>query len=324
MYRRALSIILALALLIVPLAGEGSAMAASVSSGNGIRLSPIRYDLTINPGQSQRVQFRIDNVTKAPAVYKAIVTDFTANNQNGSPQLIVTGSQFDPHSIKQFITPIPNFTVNPNQTATIYVTITIPSGTAGGGYYGAIRFLAANGGSDRTVNISSSVAGLILIKVPGPAMKESLLLSNFAVGINGQIGSLFYGNKGIDAIVQFQNNGNVQIEPFGQIIVKNISGDKIDTTAINNVNPPGNVLPGSSRLFSVPISGIGSFGKYTVAGYFGYGSKGQLLSATTTFYVVAPWIIILLVVLVILVVVSAFLMPRIFRAWYKRSIRKAH
>ncbi len=321
MFKRGISSLLALVAAVL-LAGS-AAFAAQSGTGNGIKLSPLRFDLTIDPGKSQTVKFNVENITKNTATYKGVLTDFLANNQNGTPQLIVTGSKFDPFSIKQFIANIPNFTIKGGQTVPVNVKVSIPKGTAGGGYFGAIRFLSVNPSTGKTVNISASVAGLILITVPGPGMHESLALSSFNVGTNGKSQRLFYTNKGIDALVRFDNNGNVQIPPYGKIIVQDMSGKTIETKTVNGSNPPGNVLPESYRTFSVPLSNIGAIGKYTATGNFGYGNNGKLISASVTFYVIEPWIIILAIVIIALIITGAFLMPRIFRAWYKRSIRKA-
>lgn len=322
MFRRAITSTLALLLLIVSLV-SAPVSGASVTGGNGIKLSPIKYNLSINPGSIKTIVFDVENVTKTTATYKAVVSDFTADNVNGTPQLIVNSNKYDPYSIKKFISPIPEFSVKGGQTAQIKVIITIPASTAGGGYFGAIRFLVVNPNTGQTVNISASVAGLILLTVPGPALNENMTLVSFSTNQNGSNGGLFYSNKGIVAVAKFSNNGNVQLAPFGKITVKNMNGDTIETKTINNSNPPGNVLPGSEREFSVPLSNLGTFGKYTVSGYFGYGNKGQLLSASTSFYVVAPWIIILAVVIVLIILITVFFTPKIFRAWYKRSIRKA-
>lgn len=321
MFRRAITSTLALLLLVISLV-SAPVSGDTVTGGNGIKLSPIKYNLTMNPGTSKTIVFNVENVTKSTATYTAVVSDFTADNVNGTPQLIVKSNKYDPYSIKKFISPIPNFSVNGGQTAQVKVNITIPSSIAGGGYYGAIRFLVINPNTGQTVNISASVAGLVLLTVPGPALNENMSLVSFNAGQNGSNGGLFYSSKGIDVVARFSNSGNVQLAPFGKITVKNMSGDTIETKTINSSNPPGNVLPGSDRDFSVPLSHLGSFGKYTVSGYFGYGNKGQLLSATTSFYVVAPWMIILAIIVVVLILIAIFFAPRIFRAWYKRSIRK--
>lgn len=322
MFKRAITSLLALPILISLLAST-TVGAATSTSGNGILLSPVRYDLTIDPGKSQTIKFNVQNVTNSKSTYQVTIAGFTAANDTGAPQIIVNPKQYNPYGISQFISPIPDVTIAPHATSTVDITINIPSNTPGGGYYGAARFLVVNQGSSQSVNLASSIAGLILITVPGPKMNQDLKLTQFNVSQNGQSSGLFYSSGGIDANAYFANAGNVQIEPFGKIQVKNMQGNVIETKTINNSNPPGNVLPGTTRLFSAHLTGLGPVGKYTVQGFFGYGSKGQLLSASATFYVIAPWIIILAIVLIVLIIVAIFFMPKIFRLWYKRSIRKA-
>ena len=322
MFKRAIGSISTLLIVLVVL--TNGAVLAATSSGSGIKLSPLRFDLNLAPGKSQTVQFNVTNITNGTATYQAVLNDFIANNTNGTPQLLVVGSKFDPHSIRQFVSSIPNFTLNAGQTKQINVKISIPAGTAGGGYYGAIRFLPASPNGNQTVNIAGSVAGLILITVPGPGMRQDMSITSFNVSSDGQVARLFYTNKGLEANVTFTNNGNVQLPPFGKIIVQNSSNKTIETLTINNTTPPGNVLPQSSRIFSVPLNNIGSLGKYTVTGNFGYGTSGQLLSATTSFYVVATWIVILVIAILAVIILAIIFMPKLFRAWYRRSIKKVY
>lgn len=323
MFRRAICSLLALSLLITVAMG-GMASAASVSSGSGIRLSPVRNDLIIDPGQSKTVQLILQNVTNGNATFQAIVNDFTTNNNQGTPELIVGKDANNPHGLRQYISPIPNITVGANKAVPVNVTITIPKDVTGGGYYGAVRFAPVSSGSSKTVSISASVASLILVTVPGPGLNENLSLTSLVAEKNGDSGSLFYSNKGIQVAATFYNGGNVQLEPYGKITVQDMAGNVIETKLINTANPPGNVLPGSSRVFTVNLDKLGTFGKYKVTANFGYGNQGHLLSATTTFYVVAPWMIAVVVIIVLLIVLLIAFMPRIFRAWYKRSVNKGN
>jgi hypothetical protein len=82
-------------------------------------------------------------------------------------------------------------------------------------------------------------------------------------------------------------------------------------------------LPDSIRRFSVPLTGLGSFGKYTIEGNFGYGSKGQLLSATTTFYIIPLYIIIIAIIIILLILFAIFVLPRIIRKYNKGVINRA-
>ena len=127
----------------------------------------------------------------------------------------------------------------------------------------------------------------------------------------------------INATVRFQNEGNVQVSPFGKILLKDRGGKILGQYELNTTNPPGNVLPDSIRKFSVPLDKIGKFGQFKIEGNFGYGSNGQLLSASTTFYVVPIWLILAFIALVLFILFLIFGLPRLVRAYNQRILRKA-
>lgn len=164
--------------------------------------------------------------------------------------------------------------------------------------------------SKGSVSVAASVGSLVLLKVPGN-LDENLTVASFGVykgdvSKSGNSGSLFTSNHGLSAVVRFQNNGNIQEAPFGKVVLK--KGNKtLETEEINKSTPPGNVLPGSIRFFSVPLHKVGSWGRYTVEGNFGYGTSGQLLSVSKTIYVVPLALIIAIIILIILIIIGIFL-----------------
>jgi hypothetical protein len=187
----------ALAILLVMTQGLASAV-----GGNGLRVSPVRSDLTINAGTSQTVTINLTNVTTLPATFQAIVNDFTANsNESGDPALILGNNQYAPsHSLKRFVLPIPEVTLQPGQEKGVPVTITIPANAAGGGYYGAVRFAAVgSGGSNDNVTLAGSVGSLILVKVPGDII-DKVSIASFNSSVNGSVSSFFTSNKNISAV----------------------------------------------------------------------------------------------------------------------------
>lgn len=319
------------------LAGSGSTHAAS-SGGNGLRISPVRTDLTINPGKSATVNVNVTNVTSAPATLQTIINDFTASpDESGNPAIILDSTQYaSSHSLKRFVAPVSAITLQPGQSKIVPIVINIPAKAAGGGYFGAVRFAPANTSLDPGQNISlaGSVGSLILVKVPGD-IKEQLTIASFDARLNGAASSFFTRTKiqrknadsrkteYITATVRFQNEGNVQVAPFGKILLKNRSGKVLATYEISNSSSPANVLPDSIRKFSVPLDKVGGFGQYKVQGNFGYGSTGQLLSASTTFYVIPLWLIIAFVAGVLLLVFLIFGLPRLVRAYNQRILRQA-
>lgn len=305
------------------------AMAATSSStsatgGNGLRISPVRTDLTINPGSSQTIDVYVTNLTSQSANLQGVVDDFTAGtDESGTPAILLNGEKAPSHSLKEYVSPIGNFTLAANATKDVKVTLTIPKGVAGGGYFGAVRFMPASINSSKNVNLAASVASLVIVTVPGP-VNEQMSIASFDVRhMNTQTNSLgspsvfFSSNKNLNGVVRFNNTGNLQEEPFGKMLLKK-GGTTIGTYEINNTTPRGNVLPGSIRRFTIPLTGLGNFGKYTLEGNFGYGSKGQLLSASTTFYIIPIAAIVIAVVVLLVIIGGAFAI----RGYVKNAIKK--
>lgn len=303
------------------------AMAAtSTAATNGYRLSPVRTDLTIKPGANAAVTVYITNASNAVENLEVVINDFQPPaNESGNPALLLNGATAPQHSLKQFVpTTPPQFTLQPKEQKAVTVTISVPNGTTSGGYYGAIRFVPAGTGGNRNVNLSASVASLVLVTVPGD-LHEQLAIASFGVaqGDKTGTGTLFFNNKNLKAVVRFHNSGNVQVQPFGKVLLKKGSST-LETKAINNTDTPGNVLPDSTRVFNVTLTKVGWFGKYKAQGNFGYGSGGQLLSAQATFYVIPLTIILIVVLIILLILFIIFGVPRMIRAHDRRVLAKAN
>jgi hypothetical protein len=322
--RLSAAIVGGLSALVVAISAILPATAATpTANGNGMKVSPVRTDLTINPGQTQTVTVNIQNVTNSPATLQVLVNDFVAGkDESGQPAIILDANKFAPsHSLKRYIADIPDITLNANEQKAIKVTISIPKDAAGGGYFGAIRFAPASIDNTKNIALSASVGSLILVRVPGD-IKDDLRLVSLDVrrGTSAQV--LFTSNTDLKEAARFENKGNVQEQPFGKVVLK--KGSKVlQTVEINNIEPRGNVLPDSIRRFEVDLNKVGSFGKYTVQGNFGYGTSGQLLSGQTTFYVIPLALIILAIALVLVILFLIFVLPRLVRRYNRSVVRKA-
>jgi hypothetical protein len=299
---------------------------AASTGGNGLRVSPVRTDVTISAGTAQTVPITVTNVTGATATLQTIINDFTASSdESGDPAILVAPNAYAPtHSLKRLTAPVPNFTLAPGVSKTVPIVITIPASAAAGGYYGAVRFAPATDklGPNQNVGLSGSVGSLILVKVPGD-IKEQMSIASFDARLDDQPNSFFSSSKGITATLRLQNEGNIQEEPFGKILLKNHSNKVLGTYEINNVQPQANVLPDSIRKFSIPLKNVGGFGEYKLEGNFGYGTGGQLLSASTTFYVIPLYIVFSFIGIVLLLVFLVFILPRLMRAYNQRVLRRA-
>ncbi|HSX36831.1 MAG TPA: DUF916 domain-containing protein [Patescibacteria group bacterium] len=314
--------ILSVALLTIVSAGFSAL--ANAANANGYKVSPVRTDLVIEPGTSKTFSVFIQNVSGNSENLQVLINDFgPTTSETGQPALLLNGQEAPSHGLKQYIT-IPNgpISLQSNEQKSVKVQISIPKDAPGGGYYGAIRFAPAGAAGDKNVNLSASVASLVLVKVPGQ-ITEKLSIASFDVRSGDSPSVVFTNHKGLQAVVRFQNSGDVQEEPFGKIQLKKGS-TILSTTEINNTDPRGNVLPDSVRRFSVSLDKLGSFGKYTVVGNFGYGSSGQLLSAKTTFYIIPLFAIIIVAAAILFILFLIFVLPRWIRAYDRRVVRRAN
>jgi hypothetical protein len=306
--------------------------ANGAASDNGLKVSPVRSDLNIEAGKSQQVQVSVTNVTGGVSAYDVVVNDFTASgDESGQPQILLDANKFAPsHSLKRLVGNVASVTLQPGESRNVNVPISVPANYKAGGYYGAIRFVphSDDGAAGKNVTLSASVGSLVLVTVPGDITRQVSVASLDArkeVGAN-QIDSprvVFTDNKKINAVIRFQNGGDVQEQPFGKLMLKNWRGKTLATYEINNGTPRGNVLPDSIRKFTVSMNKVGGFGKYTMVGNFGYGDSGQLITASSSFYIIPVWFIALVAFLIALVLFLIFGLPRVIKRYNRRVVAKS-
>lgn len=314
----------------VSLGGTGFAATAKTSTpaandaiknnANSIKISPLRTDVTLKPGESGNVKVRVTNVTGNTVILKPIENDFVSGDEKGTPSIVLDENSYSPsHSLKRFMVPLQNITVAAGATAEVDVRIAVPKTAQAGGYYGALRFAPA-GSSGQPVDLSASVASLMLLTVPGPVV-EQLTLTNFDIQQNGGTASNFRTPDDLALLVRFVNKGNLQEGPFGQINVQ--KGKKVVYTYdFNQETPKAVILPDSARRWTVPVKKLGKFGKYTVTGTFGYGTKGTTINIQKTVWIV-PTAYIMAIVIVVIVLAAVIGGLFMFLRSYKRKILRS-
>ena len=291
------------------------------NAANVLKVSPVRSDIEIQPGGRKVVQVTVTNLSSTPITLKAIENDFVSGDERGTPALILDADKYAPtHSLKRFMSPIANVTVPANKAKTVEVIITVPAGTQAGGYFGAIRFapVAPDGGGQ--VNLSGSVASLMLLSVPGDTV-EKLNMTEFKIIQDGKSGAYFQTPNDLNATVRFQNQGNVQIGPFGKLSVK--QGDTVVyETDFNNKDQRDMILPDSARRWDIPLKKIGSFGNYTVSAVFTYGKKNQTIEVSQSFWVV-PQFVIFATIGAVLGLIALIVIIWLFLRSYKRRVLRS-
>jgi hypothetical protein len=314
-----------LAVGLVPLAPALAATQKPSTKGTGqaLEIAPPIENISGNPGQTLKLTVKLRNISKTYLVVSNQVNDFVAAGEDGTPKILLKNNDNDnPYSIRQWVGPLPSFTVSPGHIKDLPVTITIPKNASPGGHYGVIRFTGtAPNLKGSGVSLSASLGMLVLLRVNGP-VQEKLSIDEFSVNHGGKTGSLFESGP-VNFVEKIKNSGNIHEEPTGHIVIKNMFGK---TLAGLNVNlPPRNILPASTRKFSQPLDKtvIGNkklFGKYTATLKITYASGKKTLDSKLTFWVI-PYK--LIAALAVLLVVIFFGLRYLLRRYNRRIIEKS-
>ena len=298
---------------LVPILAFKTAGAQTNQGGNGLSVTPTRFEFVIERGASELVDIQIKNVTDRDILAKAFLNDFEPDGNTGNPKLIIDSAEQSSSSIKDFVTGLDDVLVKPGETVQVNVPVQVPEDAAPGAYYGAVRFQSTVPETSETdsenpqVALNASVAVLVLIEVPGD-ITEKIELSNVGAFLDDTKGSLFT-SKPNKVGIEVNNLGNGFSKPFGKVSVSGPWGTgEVLSYELNNTSPKGNVLPNSKRLFLDDLSGVKWPGKYTISTNISHGRGGQILTTTASFWYIPSWLVIVLILLLVGIVAGAYFM----------------
>jgi WxL interacting protein linking bacterial and host surfaces len=297
---------------------------AATATGNGFQISPVRSELTISKGSSQTVDVTVTNPTASALNAQAIVNDFVASSdESGDPRLLLNGGVASPsHDFKKLVNNIPNVSLAAGATKEIAVTIAVPSNAASGGYYGAVRFVPLATAQSGNVGLTASVGTLFLITVPGNLIEKLNLVQLSAGHTDGSTSSILTGGK-VAIISRLQNTGDIHVQPFGTVEIKNMFGKIVDEYQFNNTQPRANILPDSIRRFTDPLSYSHWFGRYTIEENLAYTSgSGNILTGSASFWYLPLWFVLVVVGIIFVIVVWIYYMIYRKRHYHRHSSRR--
>lgn len=280
--------------------------------------------MAVDPGQTFTTKINIRNISGGSLVISGQINDFLAAGEDGTPKIIEDekNTEKNPYSIINWVSPMPELNLASKQMEELPVTVTVPKDAAPGGHYGVVRFTGTPPELEGTgMSLSASLGSLIILRVNGD-VKEDLSLTDFYVSQNGNKG-WFFESTPIVVSERITNNGNIHEQPTGTVTVTDMFGRRLSTLAVNQVTPPGNILPDSTRLFNQDLNSKATsnrilFGRYDAKLDLTYGDKK--ISKTITFWVI-PY---KLIAAIIIILVALFFILRFgLRNYNKRIIAKA-
>lgn len=212
------------------------------TTGIDLTVSPVFINLLTDPGKEVKTQVKIRNNSNITEFLTIDLKTFKAAQNGTQPQLADVPKDDTFRSWISFSED--TFSLAPNQTKTIDVTIK-PSSSAALGYYYALVFqrTSEKGNTQTGALIAGAPAISLLLEVKSPTTTRELQLVDFSTD------SLIYEYLPTTFKVRVKNTGNIHAVAVGDIFIDSSSKEDIGIIRINEAR--GNILPQSEREFTV-------------------------------------------------------------------------
>jgi hypothetical protein len=261
-------------------ADEGSPIA--------LRISPLSYDLKIDPGEQKSGKIYIENMSNTDIEIQSEFSNFFVDDSGGymfTGEKEVANENLKPYLMSSwFSLSENNFTLGKGESKIVGYEIKVPRDASLGGHYGAIFFRTVCKASDdkavvstdkSSVCVSGRVGTLFLVQAGGKAARKGILKK-----INVPKFSL---DDKATLSVEIENAGNTHFQPEGQIVVKNFFGQEISKMEIKDKT----ILPTTSRTFPETLTRKDLLGFYKIQGSIKDGDGNEM--KFNRYVLMPPW-----------------------------------
>lgn len=293
-------------------------------TGSGLSISPTISEFTIKPGDKATIKITLKNITVDNVTAQGFVNDFTSDGTTGNPKILTNEKEPSQNSIRNFVYGLTDIPLQRGEQKNVTLGLQVPKDTTPGAYFGIIRYKAipAGGGAPAPgqVALTASVGTIVLVTVPGN-IHEQVQLKSLKI-YRGARSSRLFIKPPTSIGVEVANFGNGFVKPFGNVEVHNMFNKSVISYQLNNPKQPGNILPGSSRVFTQNIKGINRIGRYTVIASVSYGQGSQVLSLQKNIWYIPIWFIIVFLLIVLGLLYLAYRAYRSYKSDAKHSRRR--
>lgn len=221
------------------LASALAVRAQESDSNYDVTVTPVFFDLSVNPGGSLDESVRVRNNSSSPITVQVEVNKLTGDETGA---LTITDENDDDSSLNWFTFEETEYELSPLEWTTIPYTITVPD-TAAYGYYFTINFTQTGVDEAGTTGatVSGSAAVPILLNVRSDGAIADAKLADFSVGnyINEYLP--------VEFSVEIENTGNIHVRPVGNIFISGNGQDNISSIDVNDGS--GAIIPNTTRTF---------------------------------------------------------------------------
>lgn len=254
-----------------------------------LSVSPTLFQMSVNPSQAWVSELRVTNVNDFDIIIYPQVVNFAPLGESGRGDLIpVFTSETKGSTLAEWIKLDPVGVLVPKQeTKTLSFTVNVPPTAAPGGHYAAILIgtkppTAVTGKSQ--VQTAQFVTSLFFVRVAGDVTEKGIIREFRTT-------EKLLDTPHVTFELRFENEGNVHLQPQGDIVISNMWGEERGIIPINQQTHFGNVLPQSVRKFEFTWSGVASvfdIGRYKAIATLGYGEESKNFVTSTTYFWIVP------------------------------------
>jgi hypothetical protein len=296
--------------------GIALALSAFPVSVDALTLTPVRFELSAEPGEVITKEILLINEEDAGSYFYSSFANFEAQGDSGVPSFATPteglGTWMD--------TDLDSVYLEPGQQRIVNLTISVPQNAEPGGYFASLFWGTSPSEIGSGIGVGSQTGILVLLSVKGEVREEAGLI-NFNTIDN----KFFHQTLPVDFEYRFRNDGGDRIKPEGTLTIRNTifwPTERLDGNPVE-----GNVLPNSTRKINVKwqkyerpneyVAPTGMWGKFwSDVGYqwrnfaiglysanlnVAYGTHGEHAKGTAWF-VVFPWQLALVLVIGIFIV----------------------
>ncbi len=283
-----------------------------------LSISPSLFDMSVNPGQEWRSTLKVINVNNYDLIVYIDVVNFQPQGEGGDGRFVPVATDSEGSTLAEWFTITKEAVVVPKQQSTeIPFSVTVPTDASPGGHFAAIlvgtKPLAPESGQAK-VQTAQAVTSLFFARVAGDIIEKGSIREFITTDSYLDSPEATFG-------LRFENNGNVHLQPQGEIKILNMWGQERGLIPINQTSQFGNVLPESIRNFTFSWKGewsISDIGRYTAVVNLAYGTEArQFATAETSFWVI-PYK--LLLALLLFIVGAVLIVTKLVKIYVRHTL----
>ncbi|MDD5433678.1 MAG: hypothetical protein PHE77_03455 [Candidatus Pacebacteria bacterium] len=258
---------------------------SSVPLVNDFTLGPGKIEVLMEPGTTVTKNLMITNRLGKTTHFRVELENFVGS-ELGDTASVLIGAQKSPYALRDYLHPeIEEFSLEHGERMVLPVDIVIPPNMAPGGLYGSVLISTAPDelpGKDTgeqaegQIQVVGRVGCLFFIRVKGEVNEKGSLLSFDTVKSKH-----FYQKTPIAFSIFYSNQGNVHLNPYGIITIKNILGREVGSVNVDAYF----AMPQSKRYREVQWEKGLSLGLYTASLALNRGYSNIIDNAKVTFFV---------------------------------------